>query len=185
MDYADLPSPDLASVEFISVDGEVREGVLWYGALREPGRRATLLPNGATLTEQPDRPDAAITSVKGWLYEPDGAVIRAHLIKELAAEIGGSQIDKTIALLTTEQHVETPFAKAYQVVDCFPFQLKRLKKYMREHKIGRLTIKKRGSPLDPQWLEKQLKPKGAAKAMLFLTQVAGEPTVIVCSDPAV
>ncbi len=181
VDYADLPAPEVASVEFISVQGEVREGMLWYGDLRTNGRCATLLPSGETLHEQPHLPETEVTEPQGWLYEPDGAVIRAHLIKELAAEIHGVQIDRSIALLTTADEAETPFARKFKIVDVFPFQLKRLKRYVREQKIGRVTVKKRGSPLDPQWLEKQLKPKGEHSATIFMTQVAGEPTVIVCN----
>lgn len=183
VDYDELPASDLASVEFISVRGEVREAVLWYGTLRSSSsRQATLLPGMHQLSCKPELPDAVVTEPKGWLYEPDGAVIRAHLIKELADEIGGTQIDASLALLTTASPQETPFARAFQVLDYFPFQLKRLRRYLRERSIGRVTIKKRGSPLDPQWLEKQLKPKGDDSAILFLTQVSGNPTVIVCKQ---
>lgn len=183
VDYAELPFFDAASVEFISVRGEVREAVLWYGYLRGArARQATLLPGRHQLCSQPELPNAMVTEPKAWLYEPDGAVIRAHLIKELAAGMGASQIDSTIALLTTSSLVATPFARAFQVVDYFPFQLKKLRHYLRAHNIGQVTIKKRGSPLDPQWLEKQLKPKGLHSAVLFLTQAAGVPIVIVCQQ---
>ena len=182
VDYSELPSPDLASVEFLSVSGEVREAILWYGALRsQSARSATLLPGNHQLANQPEQPNPTVTPPKTWLYEPDGAVIRAHLIKELAAEIDGSQIDSSIALLTTDSYRATPFARAFEIFDYFPFQLKNLRRYVREQKIGRVTIKKRGSPIDPQWLEKQLKPKGSNSAVLFLTQAAGKPIVIVCN----
>ncbi|MFT7584861.1 MAG: hypothetical protein ACI9EW_001284 [Cellvibrionaceae bacterium] len=183
VDYAELPPPELATVEFISVAGEVREAVLWYGGLRGgSARQATLLPGGYQLYDRPQLPAPAVTALKAWLYEPDGAVIRAHLIKELAAEINATQIDASIALLTTDSFCKTPFARAFRVVDYFPFQLKKLRHYLREHKIGRIIVKKRGSPLDPQWLEKQLKPKGDQSAILFLTQAEGEPIVVICQQ---
>ena len=181
VDYAELPSPEIATVEIISIRGEVREAVLWYGELRNPAERsATLLPSKHQLSYQAHLPNAAVTAPKGWLYEPDGAVIRAHLVKELAAEIDGSQIDSNIALLTTDSYRETPFARAFEIVDYFPFQLKKLRRYLREQNVGKIVVKKRGSPLDPQWLEKQLKSKGEKSAVLFLTQAAGKPIVIVC-----
>lgn len=181
IDYTELPPSDVATVEFISVRGEVREAVLWYGELRgSAGRSATLLPSKHQLFHQPTLPKPMVTRPKAWLYEPDGAVIRAHLVKELAAEIDGSQIDSSIALLTTDSYQATPFARAFEVVDHFPFQLKKLRRFVRENNIGRITVKKRGSPIDPQWLEKQLKPKGKKSAVLFLTQAAGKPIVIVC-----
>lgn len=181
VDYQELPPSEVATVEFVSVNGEVREAILWYRALKGgAARTATLLPDGDQLHSNPDLPDALVSEPKAWLYEPDGAVIRAHLIKELAIELGATQIDSTIALLTSDSLQATPYARAFEVVDYFPFQLKKLRRYVREQNIGRVTIKKRGSPLDPQWLEKQLKPKGAETAILFLTQVSGNPTVIVC-----
>lgn len=181
IDYAELPNTALASVEFVSVNGQVREAILWYGALKhDAGRKATLLPSGATLTQRSEVPAAAEGPIKHWLYEPDGAVIRAHLVKELAAILDGNQIDASIALLTADNYHQTPFARAFEVVDSMPFQLKRLRQYLRQNDIGRIVVKKRGSPLDPQWLEKQLKPKGDKGATLFLTQVSGEPTVVIC-----
>lgn len=183
VDYAELPEPDQASVEFISVNGQVREAVLWYGGLKgQVSRCATLLPSGVTLVERPEVPPAAVGPLKRWLYEPDGAVIRAHLIKELAVLLNGNQIDGSIALITADHCHLTPFAQRFKVTDSMPFQLKKLRQYLRQHHIGRIVVKKRGSPLDPQWLEKQLKPKGDKAATLFLTQLAGEPIVVICQQ---
>lgn len=178
VDYAELPAA--AEAEFISVAGEVKECVLWYGALHSGvTRRATLLPSGATLTAA-DRPlDIPLTTPQAYLYEPDGAVIRAHLVQELAEQLGCSQLDRTIAYLTSDQLVATPFAQAYQIEDYFPFQLKQLRHYLRGRGIGQLTIKKRGSPLDPDELRQQLKLKGDNSAHIFLTQNQGQPLVLV------
>ena len=60
-----------------------------------------------------------------------------------------------------------------------PFQLKRLRKYLRERNVGRLTIKKRRSPLDPDYLRKQLRLQGEEEKVIFLTKVRGKPTVLV------
>jgi len=37
-------------VEFVSLRGELKEAVVWYGAFRTAARRATLLPEGETMT---------------------------------------------------------------------------------------------------------------------------------------
>ena len=51
--WDDLNSYD-AEAELISVDGELKECVLWFGPLKSTGRRATVLPEGATLfADQP------------------------------------------------------------------------------------------------------------------------------------
>lgn len=177
VDYAELPEE--AEVEFISVGGDVREAVLWFGDLRTTaGRRATLLPGEQTLTDS-SGDEVPISYPRAFLYEPDGAVIRAHLVEQLARKLMAHKIDDTIAYLTADQAHATPFARCFRIEDVFGFNLKRLRAYLRERFIGRVTIKKRGSPLDPGALLPQLRLKGEDHCYLFLTQVLGEHTVII------
>jgi SAM-dependent methyltransferase len=177
VDYAELP-PD-AEVEFISVAGEVKEGVLWFGPLRSgAARRATLLPGGHSLTSEPGDP-APVVTPQGYLYEPDGAIIRAHLVEELARMLGAGKIDQEIAYLTAVTPQQTPFARCYPIEDAFPFQLKRLRHYLRQRHVGHVVIKKRGSPLEPEWLQKQLRLQGDEQRTLFLTQIGGKAGVVV------
>jgi hypothetical protein len=177
VDYSELPME--TEIEFVSVKGEVREGILWTGALRTGARRrATLLPSGATLTDYAVD-EVAVMDPKEYLYEPDGAVIRAHLVEQLAQELGATKIDDSIAYLTADQAVETKFAHCFVLEDVIPFQLKRLRRYLRERNVGRLTIKKRGSPLDPDALRKRLRLRGDEEKVIFLTKVKGKATVLV------
>jgi hypothetical protein len=180
VDYAELPNN--AEVEFISVNGDVKEAVLWYGSLNSGvQRRATLLPTGHTLTTKDDVDEIAVTKPKQYLFEPDGAVIRAHLVETLATILNATKIDTDIAYLTANKAIDTPYARCFSVEDMFPFQLKRLRKYLHERKIGRVTIKKRGSALDPDKLRQQLRLKKSdtGKCVVFLTFVKGETAVII------
>lgn len=183
IDYRELP-PEVET-EFISQDGEVKEAVLWHGTLRsEATRRATLLPGGSTLTDRSGPDVGALSPPLGYLYEPDGAVIRAHLVAQLGALLNAAQIDPAIAYLTAGEIQPTLFARAYQINDYFPFQLKRLRAYLRERHVGRVTIKKRGSPLDPDELRQALRLRGDNHAVVFLTQVMGEPMTLIGEDAA-
>jgi len=178
VDYAELPAA--AEVEFISVQGELREGVLWYGDLRTAAaRRATLLPGGDSLTDEVDGAAVAVTPIQDYLIEPDAAVIRAHLVQQLAAQLGATKIDETIAFLTAPTPPATPLARTYEVEAAFPFQLKRLRAYLRERQIGRVTIKKRGSPLEIEALRRQLRLQGSGERVLVLTQVGGVATAVI------
>ncbi len=179
VDYAELPPG--AEVEFVSLNGEVREALLWYGGLRSGAqRRATLLPAGATLTDR-DRQsgEVAVREPEEYLYEPDGAVIRAHLVEALAQRLGAAKIDEEIAYLTAGHPQESPFARCFRLEAALPFQLKRLRNWLRAHDVGQVTVKKRGSPLEPQELQRQLRLQGARSAILFLTHVRGAPYVLV------
>ncbi len=182
VDYAEIAHLD-AEVEIISVHGEVKEAVLWSGVLRTPARRrATLLPEGHTLTDTDDPSAVAVTEPQQYLYEPDGAVIRAGLVEPLARQMQANKIDAEIAYLTTSNFMETPFARRFMVQDSFPFQLKQLRHYLREREIGQVVIKKRGSPLDPDTLRGQLRLRGREQCILFLTHIQGQPSVIIAQD---
>ena len=179
VNYEELP--DDAELEFISVNGDVKEGVLWFGQLHSGvSRRATLLPGGDCLTTDEMAPELVpIGSPKNYLYEPDKAVIRAHLVEALAQQLGADKIDEEIAYLTSDSVQDSPFARCFAVEAVFPFQLKQLRHYLRLHNIGRVTIKKRGSPLEPEALRRQLRLRGSQHRIIFLTHVLGEPTVLI------
>ncbi|MFG3658162.1 methyltransferase domain-containing protein [Streptomyces sp. NPDC047706] len=169
--------PDAAEAEWISDGGDVKEAVLWFGT--EPGLvRATLLPGPRTLRSR-GLPDPAVRPVGRYLYEPDGAVIRAHLVAEVAAELGGGLIDETIAYVTADERHLAPYASAYEITDQLPFNVKKLKALLREREVGILTVKKRGSAVEPEELRKKVKPRGPHSATVFLTRVAGAPTMLI------
>ncbi|MDN3294844.1 class I SAM-dependent methyltransferase [Streptomyces ficellus] len=169
--------PDAAEAEWVSDHGDVKEAVLWFGT--RPGTvTATLLPGPHTLTGR-NLPDPAVRPVGRFLYEPDGAVIRAHLVAEVADELGGGLIDETIAYITADEARPTPYATAYEITDELPFNLKKLKALLRERDVGTLTVKKRGSAVEPEELRRKLKPKGPNSATVFLTRVAGAPAMLI------
>ncbi|WP_232248739.1 class I SAM-dependent methyltransferase [Streptacidiphilus rugosus] len=175
--------PEDAEVEWVSDGGDVKEAVLWFGTKAPQPHRATLLPAGASLTggRLPDPPAGPVLS---YLYEPDGAVIRAHLVAEVAAQLGDATlIDPTIAYLTSDQLTATPYATAYRITDVLPFNLKRLKALVRERSIGTLVIKKRGSAIEPEELRRKIKPEGVNSAVVVLTRAAGAP-VMLLGQPA-
>ncbi|MFE5187178.1 methyltransferase domain-containing protein [Streptomyces sp. NPDC056628] len=169
--------PGDAEAEWISDGGDVKEAVLWFGTA--PGAiRATLLPGPRSLLSR-GLPDPAVRPVGRYLYEPDGAVIRAHLVAEAAESLDGGLVDATIAYITADALRPTPYATAYEITDQLPFNVKRLKALLRERGVGTLTVKKRGSAVEPEELRRKVKPQGPNAATVFLTRVAGAPTMLV------
>ncbi|EXU67173.1 methyltransferase [Streptomyces sp. PRh5] len=171
--------PEDAEAEWISDHGHVKEAVLWFGTVRPGLRRATLLPSGHSLIGTPHLPDPEPGPVGRWLYEPDGAVIRAHLVADVAARVGGRLIDPTIAYITTDELRPTPYATAYEITDVLPFNLKKLKALLREREVGVATIKKRGSAVEPEQLRKKLRLEGGNACTIVLTRSAGSPTMLL------
>lgn len=177
IDHALLPPG--AEGEWVSVGGDLVEAAFWCGPLAAVPRRAALLPGGAELTGS-GHTAGPVGPVGAYLYDPDPAVVRSHLVAEFAATIGGRLADPQIAYVYTDAPAETPFGRRLAVTDVLPFSLKRLRALLRERGVGRLEIRKRGSALEPERLRRDLKPAGPAAASLVLTRVAGAPTAILC-----
>jgi SAM-dependent methyltransferase len=163
--------PAGVEAEWVSDHGEVKEAVLWSGRLAVDRRRATVLGDGglATLTDA-DAPAAEVRPVGRFLYEPDGAVIRAGLVTAVAAGVSGGLLDPHLAYVTSDSSFVTPFARSYEVVEELPYREKQLRAALRERDIGRLTIKKRGVAVAPDELRKRLALRGDAEATIVLTR---------------
>jgi SAM-dependent methyltransferase len=176
---AEIASYD-AELEFISLKGKLKEAVLWFGPLNTAKRRATILPGPHTLVGEDSQEPLPLGEPLEYLYEPDPAIIRAGLVADLGGQLGASQIDPDIAYLSAEQIAHSPFARVWKVENWFPFGLKRLREYLRERKVGQITVKKRGSPLQPEELIRMLRLSGDEQRVVFLTHLIGAPIMIVC-----
>jgi len=174
--------PAAAEAQWVSVDGKLVEMGLWFGALARDGiRRSALLLGRAgrhELTAATDSVD--VDSVAGeagapgtFVYEPDGAVIRARLIGDLARSMDALMLGEGIAYLNSESLHETPFATAFRVLESLPVDEKKLRLALKERRIGTLEIKKRGVDVDPAVLRTRLKLHGPESATLVLTRAGG------------
>ncbi|WP_308467555.1 class I SAM-dependent methyltransferase [Rathayibacter soli] len=170
--------PHDAEAQWISVDGQLVELGVWFGAVAREGirRSALVLSDGepAELAGPADSEDEPVGDLGEYLYEPDGSVIRARLIGDLARRMNARMISDGIAYLTTDQPVGTPFAAGFRVRERVPFQERELKRALRERGIGTLEIKKRGADVDPAALRTRLSLRGDASATLVLTRIGGK-----------
>lgn len=179
--------PAGVEAEWVSDHGEVKEAALWAGVLATTARRATVIGDGglATLTDE-DAPalgdGVEVRAVGSYLYEPDGAVIRAGLVTAVAAGISGGLVDEHIAYVTADDAFRTPFARSYRVREELPYKEKALRAALRERGIGRLTIKKRGVAVVPEELRKRLALTGDEEGTIVLTRVAGKGVCLLV-DP--
>src|SRR5204863_8952386 len=81
--------PEGVEAEWVSDGGEVKEAALWSGRTATARHRATVIPASnsgraglASLTDDgdPGIEGVGVGEVGAFLYEPDGAVIRAGLV---------------------------------------------------------------------------------------------------------
>jgi SAM-dependent methyltransferase len=177
LDFALVPQH--LEVEVVSLAGEVKEAVLWDGQARRGAHRsATVLPAGGTLTDDEARvPD--VRAPGPWLLEPDGAVVRAHLVAQVAQQVGGWLLDSSIAYLAAEVMTPTPWGKWFEVLEHLPFSLKPLRERLRAHDAGPLVVKKRGTAVEPDVLRRQLKLSGGTEVTIVLTRSAGRQIALI------
>jgi len=161
--------------QWVSADGDVVELVLWSGVLaREGVRRAALVIRGDRaheLTAAADTEDADVRALGAYLHEPDGAVIRARLIGDLARSLDAGMLDPHIAYLTSDAPADSPFAASFRVREVLPMNPKAIGSALKEAGIGRLEIKKRGVDVDPAAFRKKLNLRGSGEATLILVRI--------------
>ncbi|MDN3241021.1 class I SAM-dependent methyltransferase [Glycomyces tritici] len=175
--------PEGAEAEWVSVDRDVVEACLWLGEAAEVPRRASLCKAGEWHELSGSGAEKApVGEVAAYLYEPDGAIIRAGLVAELAEQLDAHTANETIAYLYGDELRKTPFARSWKVEEVWPLHPKKLKALLAERGIGRLTIKQRGTGIDPAALRKQLKLKGTNEATLVLTRLGEAHAAILCQE---
>ena len=172
--------PSGCEVEFISAGGQCREGVLYFGPLATTRRRATILPGRHTL-EDTSGENVPIAPPGAYLYDPDPAVVRAHLLDPLCRHLGAWKLDSQVAYLSSDTCASTPFARVYEVLTCQPFNLKRLRQLLRREGFFPDEIKKRRFPIAAQELRQLLKTRsGEHPVTLIATRIRDRPVVAIC-----
>ena len=179
--------PDDVEAQWVSADGSTIELVLWSGALARPDvRRAALVVRGDAsweLTAGADAADEPIRPLGAYLHEPDGAVIRARLIGEVARSLQAGMLAEQIAYLTSDAALTSPFVSSFRVREELPAEVRALSRALRQRGIGTLEIKKRGVDIDPAAFRRSLKLQGDGAATLFLTRIGtGSGRIAILAD---
>lgn len=177
--------PETGETQWISADGSVVELVVWSGALaREGVRRSALVLRGDEaheLVAASDAPDADVREIGAYLHEPDGAVIRARLIGDVARSLEAGMLDPHIAYLTSDAAHTSPFAQSFRVREVMPAKVPTINAALRSNGIGTLEIKKRGVDVDPAQFRRKLVLRGDESATLILARV-GHKRLAILAD---
>jgi len=183
-----LPSrliPDHVEAEWFTHRGDTVEVTLWAGPGAAPGVRAALVgPDEQGLTHRlpvTQEPELPVRALGQYVYEPAGAVIRAGGVGQLGTELGTGLLDRQLAYLTGDALVRSPFATAFQVEEQLPFRPKVLRRWLGEHGVGTLEIKKRGIEIDPARLRTQLRLAGPHTATLIISRTPHGAVAVIAS----
>ena len=177
--------PDGCEAQWVSVDGDLVELGLWFGAAARDGiaRSALLIGKSGRHelnTAETQTSHAPVGQLETYVYEPDNAVVRSHLIGLLAEQLGLHSFSPGIAYLTGPEAIDSPWLRGYEVIEEMPFDRKRLKARLRDLNVGVLEIKKRGADIVPEQLRKELSLKGSGSATLIVTRIGEAHRAILC-----
>ncbi|MBU9764379.1 class I SAM-dependent methyltransferase [Mycobacterium sp. TNTM28] len=184
IDFDELTKMGFAGeIEVTSVGGSVREACLWSPGLTEPGirRRASLLETGEELTDaEPD--DCPVAAAGRWIVDPDGAVVRAGLVRHYAARHGLWQLDPDIAYLSGDSL--PPGVRGFEVLDQLHFHERKLRAALSAHSAGALEILVRGVDVDPDALRARMRLRGSRHLAVVIARLgsgaAGRATAFIC-----
>lgn len=170
-------------VEFISVSGDLKEAVLWLNRKSQNPLATLLIGDDSHYLVADDHISVELAEPRAWLFEPDASILRSGAVQHLASLLDATLLDETIAYLTMDERVDTVWGRYWQILDWMPFNLKKLRRYLVEHHVGRVTVKKRGFPMSPEEVIQKLKlKKGAESRVLVMTRYNGNPIVLICNE---
>jgi THUMP domain-containing protein len=170
-------------IEVTSSRGSVREACLWSAGLAEPGvrRRASILDRSEQITDA-DSDDCPVRPAGRWIVDPDGAVVRAGLVRHYGARHGLWQLDPDIAYLSGDRL--PPAVRGFEVLEQLTFDERRLRQALSAQDCGALEILVRGVQVDPDALRRRLRPRGDQPLSVVITRVGSGPashaTAFVC-----
>jgi len=165
------PQPD--EIEVISLKGENKETIFWYGNLAEKTeRKATALPAKESLAG-PYHPQAETSDFGKFFYDPNPALVHAGLLGAFAEEKNLTGVDPDIAYLTSEKPVFSPFLDTFRILAVESLDPRKMRPILREHKVGSLEIRKRGISERVVALEQRILKKtfGSKRFVLLATRV--------------
>jgi hypothetical protein len=157
-------------IEVTSLAGGVREACLWSVGLSEPGvtRRATVMDRAEQITDaEPD--ECAAAAAGRWIIDPDGAIVRARLVRQYGSRHGLWQLDPDIAYLSGDALPDG--VRGFEVLDELDYGERRLRQALSEQDVGAVEILVRGVDVDPDALRLRLKLRGTRRLAVVVTRI--------------
>lgn len=168
-------------IELVSLHGECKEAIVWFGSLAsDVSWRATLLPQATTIAGEPLSAEAEVSPVQQYIYDPDPALVRSGLLDVAACELDLCRLDDAEEYLTSQQLVNSDFVTPFAVVAELPHSKKQIRRYFREQPFGSVEIKSRHLKVDVDKFRRKLTLTGEGPITLIFARVGGRSRALVC-----
>lgn len=170
-------------VSVVSVDGGVKEACLYSACFADGETREAVMisRDGAIdrITDLDAKPEEVSAGEPGtYIIDPDGAVVRAGLVRHYASREGLWMLDERIAYLTGDR---IPAGRSgFEFLELVP--LKKLKQALVKHDARSVEILVRGVDVDPDQLRKKLKLKGSTPKSVVITRIGSQGVALICGE---
>ena len=186
-DYEELKQlPEEPEVEIISEDNNCKVAMLWFGDFKTVRTRATGFKGDKFFSFiEEDLVPVEISPVKKYLYEPNKAIVKAHLINEVATKFSLFKINFNLVFLTSDELVETEglnIFRKFKILHVESFSLKKFKDFLKNRGITRAQVMTKRFPMTPEEIRKRLKLKDGGAAVLILTVDNKEEKIFILAE---
>lgn len=121
-------------------------------------------------------PEPEVAGPGRYIIDPDGAIVRAGLVRDYAAREGLWQLDERIAYLTGDRIPAG--TSAFPFIEQVP--VKKVKQALIAADAGSVEILVRGLDIDPDAFRKKLKLKGSQPRAVVLTRIGTAGVGLIC-----
>jgi SAM-dependent methyltransferase len=183
-DYEELDLlPEQPEVEIISEDNNCKVAMLWFGDFKQTKRLATCFYKDGVYTVTGDGQEkAAVSNLKKYLYEPNKAISKAHLVNKLANQFNLTKIDFNSSYLTSDNLVTDDFLGAmrrFEIIESGEFSVKKLQKALKNKKINQTEIVVKNLKITSDDLRGRLKLKEGGPYLVVILNLLEKKTYIL------
>ena len=179
--------PEEPEIEIISEDNNCKVAMLWFGEFKTAKRRATGFKGEEFFSFTDSEATTKTTPLKKYLYEPNKAISKAHLIDEVADKFSLARINYNLSFLTGDELISTEVSnifRKFKVISCEKFSLKKLKEFLKERGITRAEVMAKSFPMTPEEIRKRTKLKDGGTAVLIFTILENNEEVLILAEKA-
>ncbi len=183
------------SVEYLARGRDLVQAVAWYGCSGgDPAgsRRASIVPDGPTLTGTPDDsldpsvlgppgrdPRGWITQPPAWLLIPHPAAERARLVSAALRDRGGpvagmEPLAAGLGVIASPVDPGSPWLEAIAVREAMPWRPARVRRRLAELGTGEVILRTRGRAIDPDAAVAAIRGRGGPSRTVVVLRLGRE-----------
>ncbi len=182
-DYDELKElPEDPEIEIISENNNCKVAMLWFGDFKTAKLRATGFKKEEFFSFTDNGSVAEFSKVKKYLYEPNKAISKAHLIDEVAVKFSLSKIDYNLSFLTSDELVSSDdknIFRKFEVLHFDKFSLKQFQIFLKKQKIERAEIIVKHFKMTADEIRYRLKIKEGGGVVIILSTLQNQEKVFI------